>query len=196
MPFLRLLFSGGHFAVAIFFVASGYALSVAPLRLIHSARYEQLGEMIASSLFRRWLRLFAPVFVTTLVVIFLQHGVEALWPGIGLSELSLSGDLVLLLQQLREFSFPFFRKTGPSGYAAMFDHNPHLWTIQVEFNGSLIIYMSLVALSRLKTSNRIDWMTFMIVYFFYVVDCWDWAMASEQAAKTARAAMRFIIIFR
>ncbi|KAF5716657.1 NirA-like nitrate assimilation regulatory protein [Fusarium globosum] len=59
----------------------------------YRGRYEQLGEMIASSLFRRWLRLFAPVFVTTLVVILLQHGVEALWPEIGLSELSLYGDV-------------------------------------------------------------------------------------------------------
>ncbi|KAF5596564.1 nitrate assimilation regulatory nirA [Fusarium pseudocircinatum] len=176
MPILRLLFSGGHFAVAVFFVASGYALSVTPLRLIHVARYEQLGDMIASSLFRRWLRLFAPVFVTSLVVILAQHGVEALWPGIGLSELSLYGDFVLLLRQLREFSFPFFRRTGPSGYAAPFDHNPHLWTIQVEFIGSLIIYMSLVALSRLKTISRITWMTFMIIYSLYFVDCWYGAM--------------------
>ncbi|QGI77169.1 hypothetical protein CEK25_003898 [Fusarium fujikuroi] len=176
MPFIRLLFSGGHFAVAIFFVASGYALSATPLRLIHAARYEKLGAVIASSLFRRWLRLFAPVFVTTLVVILFQHGIEALWPEIGLSELSLYGDIVLLLQQLREFSFPFFRKTGPSGYAATFDHNPHLWTIQVEFIGSLIIYMSLVALSRLKTISRIFWMTFMIMYFLYFVDCWYGAM--------------------
>ncbi|KAF5631057.1 hypothetical protein F25303_9730 [Fusarium sp. NRRL 25303] len=78
MPFIRLLFSGGHFAVAVFFVASGYALSATPLRLIHAAKYDQFGEMIASSLFRRWLRLFGPVFVTTLVVILFQHGAEAL----------------------------------------------------------------------------------------------------------------------
>ncbi|KAF5229280.1 hypothetical protein FANTH_14270 [Fusarium anthophilum] len=176
MPIFRLPFSGGHFAVAIFFVASGYALSATPLRLIHAAKYEQLGEMIASSLFRRWLRLFAPVLVTTLVVIVVQHSVEAMWPGIGLSELSLYEDVILLLQQLKEFSFPFFRKTGPSGYAAPFDHNPHLWTIQVELIGSLIIYMSLVALSRLKTISRIFWMTFMIVYLLYFVDCWYGAM--------------------
>ncbi|RKL35771.1 hypothetical protein BFJ72_g8471 [Fusarium proliferatum] len=176
MPFIRLLFSGGHFAVAIFFVASGYALSATPLRLIHAARYEQLGEVIASSLFRRWLRLFAPVFVTTLVVILLQHGIETLWPGITHSERPLYGDVVLLLQQLREFLFPFFKKIGPSGYAATFDHNPHLWTIQVEFIGSLIIYMSLVAFSRLKTISRIFWMAFMIMYFLYFVDCWYGAM--------------------
>jgi hypothetical protein len=47
MPTFRLLFGGGHFAVAVFFVASGYALSATPLRLIQAATFGQLGEMIA-----------------------------------------------------------------------------------------------------------------------------------------------------
>ncbi|KAF5024429.1 hypothetical protein F66182_3515 [Fusarium sp. NRRL 66182] len=176
LPFLRLFFSGGHFAVAVFFVASGYALSATPLRLVQAARYEELGEVISSSLFRRWLRLFAPVFITTLAFILIQHAVAAVWPSLGPSELSLYDNLGRFLQQLREFTFIFSRNTGPSGYTASFDYNLHLWTIQVEYAGSLIVYVSIMALSRLSTVARISWEIGFIFYFLYVVDGWYGAM--------------------
>ncbi|KAF4334290.1 hard surface induced 3 (sterol glycosyl transferase) [Fusarium beomiforme] len=176
LPILRLLFSGGHFAVAVFFVSSGYALSMAPLRLIHKARFEELGGVLASSLFRRWFRLFAPVFVTTLAFILFQHALLALWPATGLYEVSWYDDLKVFWKQLREFTFAFSRNTGPSGYAAVFDHNPHLWTIQIEYIGSLIVYMSLLAMSRLSAMSKIFRQIFLIVYFLYIVDCWYGAM--------------------
>ena len=64
-PFIRTFFSGGHFAVAVFFVISGYVLSAGPLSTIHSGSYEKFGGNVGSALFRRWIRLFVPTLVTT-----------------------------------------------------------------------------------------------------------------------------------
>ncbi|KAH0036597.1 hypothetical protein KCU78_g1876, partial [Aureobasidium melanogenum] len=64
-PGIRILFSGGHLAVAIFFVISGYVLSVKPLTLLQSGDMMKMSENLASALFRRWLRLYIPVAGTT-----------------------------------------------------------------------------------------------------------------------------------
>ncbi|KAK3360075.1 hypothetical protein B0T25DRAFT_601408 [Lasiosphaeria hispida] len=52
MPFLRLLYSGPPMACA-FFVVSGYALSLRPLRLARGRRFEALSGTMASLVFRR-----------------------------------------------------------------------------------------------------------------------------------------------
>jgi peptidoglycan/LPS O-acetylase OafA/YrhL len=66
-PGIRILFSGGHLAVAIFFVISGYVLSAGPLRSIHAKDTIKTADRIGSALFRRWLRLFIPVLATTFI---------------------------------------------------------------------------------------------------------------------------------
>jgi peptidoglycan/LPS O-acetylase OafA/YrhL len=65
IPVIRLLFSGGHFSVCVFFVISGYVLSAKPLQLIQAGEHLKLGENLSSSLFRRWLRLHIPMIVVT-----------------------------------------------------------------------------------------------------------------------------------
>ena len=54
MPLIRTFFTGGHFAVAVFFFISGYVLSAKPLSFIQSGDYVKLGDNLAASLFRRW----------------------------------------------------------------------------------------------------------------------------------------------
>src|ERR1700712_4308318 len=73
LPGVRTFFSGGHFAVTVFFVISGYVLSTKPLSLIQSGDYVKLGDNLASALFRRWLRLHIPVICTTFLYITSWH---------------------------------------------------------------------------------------------------------------------------
>lgn len=44
LPFVRIFFSGGHFAVAIFFVISGYVLSVKGLGLIQKGQTQHAAD--------------------------------------------------------------------------------------------------------------------------------------------------------
>jgi len=44
-PYLRLLFSGGQFSVAIFFTISGYVLTRKPITLLHDGRFSDFIEV-------------------------------------------------------------------------------------------------------------------------------------------------------
>jgi peptidoglycan/LPS O-acetylase OafA/YrhL len=78
LPIVRLFFTGGHFAVAIFLIISGYVLSAKPLALIHSGNLENLDKNLGSALFRRWIRLYGPVILVTFVYMASWH-VFGIW---------------------------------------------------------------------------------------------------------------------
>ena len=67
LPAFRLLLHGGNLAVTIFFVISGYVCSIKPLKLARQGRSEEARKTIASSAFRRILRLGAPATVATII---------------------------------------------------------------------------------------------------------------------------------
>lgn len=65
-----MLWLQGTFAVALFFVISGYALSVSILSKIHTQRPGEslrLDMQIGCSFPRRWVRLYVPVIATTFI---------------------------------------------------------------------------------------------------------------------------------
>jgi len=75
LPFLRLWYQG-PVAVCVFFVISGYALSLKPLKQIRSRSYEDFAATLTSLTFRRGLRLYAPTMVSTfMVLVMLRLGV-------------------------------------------------------------------------------------------------------------------------
>jgi peptidoglycan/LPS O-acetylase OafA/YrhL len=47
MPVARTFFTGGHFAVSVFFVISGYVLSAKTLALIYAGDNAKLGDNLA-----------------------------------------------------------------------------------------------------------------------------------------------------
>lgn len=67
LPFLRLLYSGDAM-VSIFFVISGFVLSVKPIKLMDSGSTEALFNTISSSAFRRAIRLYAPCLAATFII--------------------------------------------------------------------------------------------------------------------------------
>ena len=66
LPLIRVVHSG-RFMVAIFFVISGYVLSYRSLKLAREGKPAELLDSLASSVFRRWLRLHLPVIVSTFI---------------------------------------------------------------------------------------------------------------------------------
>lgn len=70
LPIIRLLYHGEGM-VCLFFVISGYALSLKTLRLIRGSvygRHQRLLATLASSIFRRSFRLFLPCLASTSVI--------------------------------------------------------------------------------------------------------------------------------
>lgn len=80
-PLVRVIHSG-RFMVILFFNISGYVLSLQGLKLIRSGDKEKLLDSLASSVFRRWIRLHIPVIASTFIAFLLARGaVWTLLPG-------------------------------------------------------------------------------------------------------------------
>ncbi|KIX10623.1 uncharacterized protein Z518_01707 [Rhinocladiella mackenziei CBS 650.93] len=165
LPGIRTFFSGGHFAVTIFFVLSGYVLSAKPMTMIHTGDYRRLGDSLASALFRRWLRLHIPVICTTFLYMTSWHVFKYRADPCPLS--SYREELWNWYSEFKNFSFVF--RTGGEPW---FSYSFHAWSIPVEFRGSIAIYTSLLAFSRLTRNARLWCEVGLIIYFMYIVDGW------------------------
>lgn len=170
LPFIRVFFSGGHFAVSIFFVISGYVLSTKPLSYIHAGEYVKLGDSLASSLFRRWLRLYIPVIITTFIFMSIFH-VFGIWTDNFDQQSNWREEAWAWYCELKNFSFVF--NTGGKPWLS---YNRHLWSIPVEFKGSIVIFTTTLALSRATHNARLCCFLGLIVYFTYIVDGVFYAM--------------------
>lgn len=169
LPGVRLFFNGGHFAVSIFFVLSGYVLSAKPWMLINTGDYVKLGDNLASALFRRWLRLHIPVICTTFVYISIWHAF-GIW-AVPDPRATYREEIWNWYVEFKNFSFVF--RTGGEPW---FSYNFHAWSIPVEFKGSIVIYTSLLALSRCRRNARLLCQVALIFYFMYIADGWFCAM--------------------
>ncbi|BFZ56890.1 hypothetical protein PYCC9005_003940 [Savitreella phatthalungensis] len=146
-PFLRILFSGGGAAVSVFFVLSGYVLSKSALRRMREGRTSDMHEYLASSTFRRVIRLYVPPAIVSFIyalVLHLPFGIASnvTWP---LPQTN-------VLQEIRSWFNEFLSITYPlqtnAVYNAWFPYNPPIWTIQSEFRGSIVVYTTLLGLSH------------------------------------------------
>lgn len=166
LPGIRLLFSGGHFSVAIFFVVSGYVLSLKPLQLLLvKGEQAQATNALASALFRRWIRLFMPLIVTSFIYMtfnYLIQDLSSLRP-----ETKYHEEVWKWYAEFKEFSF-IFRMGGEP----WFSYNFHAWTIPLEFKGSIVIYTSIMAFSQCTQTARLWCQVALISYFLWVVDGW------------------------
>jgi peptidoglycan/LPS O-acetylase OafA/YrhL len=166
MPVVRTFFTGGHFAVSVFFVISGYVLSAKPLSLINSGETVKLGDNLASALFRRWLRLYIPVFVTAWMYLTSWH-LFGIWTVSPNHEANYRDELWKFYVEFKNYSFAF--RTGGEDWLS---YNFPTWSIPVEFRGSIIIYTTLLAFSRCSKNMRLFGMVGLIFYFMYIVDGW------------------------
>jgi peptidoglycan/LPS O-acetylase OafA/YrhL len=166
LPFIRHFFSGGHFAVAIFFVISGYVLSYKALGLIQQGRYLNAADTVGSALFRRWLRLYIPVIGVTLFFVIFRHWTH-IWISFGELKSSLPAELLNWYYTFKNYSFVFL---SGSGFEFPSQYHLHAWTIPVEFKGSIIVYTALSAFARCTKNARLWCEAALIFYFLYIVD--------------------------
>ncbi|KAF5025402.1 hypothetical protein F66182_2504 [Fusarium sp. NRRL 66182] len=170
IPGIRNLFSGGHYAVSTFFVISGYVLSLKPLGLIQAGEQAQLVDALASSLFRRWLRLFLPLMLTLIVYITFLH-LFGVWVRALTKQGSWIDELWAFYLEFKNFSFVF--KEGGEPWLS---YNRHLWSIPVEFKGSVVIFTAQMAFARCSRNARLWCEAGLIFYLMYVADGSFYAM--------------------
>lgn len=182
LPFLRLVYAGPPM-VAIFFIVSGYALSLKPIKLARSQKWSDFTTTMSSFVFRRALRLFLPTFVSTFMIVILLR--------IGAYEVNreFSHDRTYhwnvqetapdyketTTEQLRDWvwnMFNFVHIWGWEKYGGSTYYDVHLWTIPIEFRASMMLFLTMVGLARLRTAVRMLCLA-IVIAFSYRSDRWE-----------------------
>lgn len=164
IPFLRVIFTGSHFAVPVFFVISGFVLSRGPIKLMHG-KDGNAGSSLASAVFRRAIRLWLPVIGTTFTYMIIRHmGVWADWPKL---QPSFTAELGAYCSELLRFTYVLRIKENifESIPLNTFSYNPHTWTVALEVQGSILLFITLLAFSNLSSKSRMLLTTLLALYF-------------------------------
>ncbi|KAI1839924.1 hypothetical protein JX266_013872 [Neoarthrinium moseri] len=174
MPIIRAVHSG-RASVTVFFIISGYVITIKTLSLIYASRSQQqpqrqdqcqsqdpsspsnsaakILDALAGSLFRRPFRLYLPIIASTLIIIIcIRYNLFVVDP-MGGGQVPHAASLD---QQMRHWwkhlvftANPFRNINGRhSIYGNPYDG--HLWTIPIEFKGSLMVFTFMLAFARTK----------------------------------------------
>ncbi|KAG9522061.1 hypothetical protein KCV07_g3385, partial [Aureobasidium melanogenum] len=175
LPFLRIIYAGPTM-VSIFFVVSGYALSYKPVKLMRSKDWQRLSQSLASSIFRRAIRLFLPCFVSTFLISLI------IWSGLyntgaefakARGHYNIKHNLNFPRYDTLTAQVAFWAKEtstkliNPWSFTAKSTEvtiDGHLWTIPIEFRSSLILYLTQAGLAHLKSKVRMAILVFMIIW--------------------------------
>ncbi|RMZ75860.1 hypothetical protein DV737_g5064, partial [Chaetothyriales sp. CBS 132003] len=183
-PFIRTLFTGGAAAVSVFFVLSGYVLSLSTLQTMrvndeHGGRQRDIWRGLISAIIRRPFRLYIPLIGVSLSFAILMHmpliAPYLIWPK---AEPSLLAELWRWAKEIASTMNPF-RKYG--GAAAWFPYNPPAWTMSGEFKGSLVVFILLGVYSHAPPRYRFSLFAVtgaICLYFIgdWVVACFMWGV--------------------
>lgn len=160
----------------IFFVISGYALSYRPLKLARQARFAELNNALASSVFRRHSRLFLPAIVVTFCTAVLTwlgaFGTKG-WSGVAIPSRQPS-KFDSLWEQLWHWAWTMTGAMDPLGKDMLrgsTEYDPNLWTLPIEFDSSMVIFLALAALSRLSSTARMS-LTFALAFYAQYFTIW------------------------
>ncbi|KAI5861189.1 acyltransferase [Durotheca rogersii] len=191
LPFVRLLYSGPSM-VCIFFVISGYALSLKPLKQLRSRSFDGFSQTMTSFIFRRYFRLYLPPLISTFAVMVLLR--------LGVYEMTrtFSGDRKYVHnviehhpvleetaeKQLKHWvreMYNFVHIWGWEKFGGATGYDVHLWTIPVEFRCSMMLFLVILGTARLRTSARFVCLG-LLMWFVLRSDRWEmvlflWGMA-------------------
>ncbi|PGH10301.1 hypothetical protein GX51_00058 [Blastomyces parvus] len=163
LPIIHMLISG-HVMVTIFFVISGYVLSYKPLKLLRNRSWEQAFHTLASSTFRRGLRLYIPSIVGIICVfIAVRLGLYHYSTWVRDEGHTILGTneqhpryLASFIAQVADCYLTVVHLMDPWNWGLFYNfYNPHLWTIPVEFRCSMVLFLTIFSVSRFRTWIRL-----------------------------------------
>ncbi|KAE8442933.1 hypothetical protein EG329_002537 [Mollisiaceae sp. DMI_Dod_QoI] len=173
LPIIR-VFLSGRAAVASFFVISGYALSYSALTKIHKGQKTEAFGTLASSSFRRCMRLYLPCAADTFICMLLSYygfftHDPPHWNTIPPQLPTFSAQLADWWDHQKNLMYPFnFVEGAP--YSP--PYNGHLWTIPLEIRGSWVTYGTVLASANLTPAWRLVFFIGWDSYLWYMGK-WD-----------------------
>ncbi|KAI1181349.1 hypothetical protein F4777DRAFT_13543 [Nemania sp. FL0916] len=178
LPFIRTIFSGRPM-VHVFFVISGFALSVRALAAARAREWARCQGILASAAFRRPIRLCAPPVVATVCIALLMR---AGW---------LPGAVPTWRGQIADWAHAvYYHVLWPWSWDTHLypPYNVNLWTIPVELCHSMLLFLMVLALSRVCARARI---VIAVAFVIYSLHCGKWA-AAEFIAGMVLAEMHLV----
>lgn len=174
LPFVRVFFTGGNAAVAIFFVLSGYVLSVSPLRMLHNEDLpSRVRRNLVSASIRRPFRLFIPPIAVSLLMALSMHLPFGLAPW--LSWPTPADNLFIeLWTWLRETAIVLYPFVDSGPFGRWFRYDPPTWTIAIELGGSLAVFLLIGVLSAVRPRVRL--LSFCAVGVAFAI-MYEWALS-------------------
>jgi peptidoglycan/LPS O-acetylase OafA/YrhL len=165
--FLRILVHG-RAMVDVFFVISGYVLSYRMLKLMRTQQAVPLLDTVVSSVFRRWIRLYGSAAVASFILMLL---VEFGWTYRSRRQKNLALQLWDWGLDFGHFSNVFAHLDGYWSRNGLSNkYLDVLWTMPVEFRGSMALFTFCVGVCKLSTRNR------MLLCWFLMLLAWYWAV--------------------
>lgn len=175
LPFVKLIHNG-PMAVSLFFVISGYALSIKPLKQIRSNDHAGFATTLGSSIFRRPLRLYLPVAAVSLIMLFFARigAYEAaasvrthdvFWNQLDFFYVhrpSLWEDVSNWATMMEKLSLAHYEFWADKAWGEVHPWDGHVWTIPVEFFASLTLFLTQAAVSFVRPRVRIVLLLLMI----------------------------------
>ncbi|EEA23720.1 hypothetical protein EYB25_005130 [Talaromyces marneffei] len=178
LPPFRIVFAA-HAMVTLFFVISGYAVSINLLRVRQQRHQADFLGQVASAATRRVFRLFLPVVMIACVSQFLfwvnlysftsveikqfvaEHKIKP-WSAPG-------GHLAFLFRYLTDIINPF----GALQYKDV-NHglNEQFWTMPVEFRGSCLVYFLVTVMAPWRAQRRLIVLAALAIYLLWY-GMWD-----------------------
>jgi peptidoglycan/LPS O-acetylase OafA/YrhL len=179
-PFVRILFSGGNAAVAVFFVLSGYVLSKSPLALIRNGKRSACAASLLSAIIRRPIRLYGPPIGTAFVYAMLLHAPWHIVPQVSWCrpKESILAEAVNWLAESIKFFNPF--QTHGSSNHVWYSYDIVAWTIPVELKGSILIY-GLTAVYAVSNLPLVISLPALATSYFVLLQLGEWTMACFMA---------------
>lgn len=149
LPGPRFLYSGAAM-VSVFFVLSGYVLTRRFVQKMYTHEFDSLYVGLTSLTFRRAVRLFLPSLASCMLAYFCA---SAGW--ISVPTHDSTGKAFEHGQ--REFLRYIDRETTPWTWDPYMTgwYNPQLWSIALEFRGSIVVFLMVLGLARTRASIRV-----------------------------------------
>jgi peptidoglycan/LPS O-acetylase OafA/YrhL len=157
--------------VTIFFLISGYVLSHKSLRLMRSREFAAILDTLASSVFRRGIRLFLPIIASSFLSLLFE--LARLYPRNPWPPLTLPGHETSWIAQICDWFLNVLEILNPFQNINVGDPHPppydaHLWTIPVEFRGSIVIFLVLLALAKARNGIRLLIVGMLVFYVLWI----------------------------
>ncbi|KAG7288631.1 hypothetical protein NEMBOFW57_004985 [Staphylotrichum longicolle] len=173
LPFVRLVFSGPPM-VCVFFVVSGYALSLTPLRLARDREWARFARTLSSLTLRRAVRLFAPTAASTAGVVAMvrwgwyerARGFVAEMPNVAETHWARMNSTGEQVAAWAGGMVRFVHVWDWEAFGGLTEVDVHLWTIPVEFRCSMMVFLTLVGTARLRRGWRAAVVGALVVYAF------------------------------